>query len=114
MIQLQSKPSIRVDKEQVFALLLMRFNIKPSKANILVTEWLSQHPAQNWENLKYLLEHNRVTVSGGVLKDVLRATTPEIHTTRYQSNPYPMLPKGSQQLKFSPSQNKRRYRGVEY
>jgi len=114
MVRRQSGSSTRVDKEQVFALLLMRFNIQPSKANLLVTEWLSQHPDENWETLKYLLDNNRVTVSEGLLKDVVRATTPERSSTKYQGTPDSMLPKGSQQLKPKPSVKKRRYRGVEY
>ncbi len=124
MYQILREPSVIANKEQVLAILLMRFNIQPSKANFLATEWLSQHPGQNWETLKYLLNQNIVTVSKGVLRmvteskgvlrDVHESTNPEDHTTKYRGITYSVLPEASQQLKPNPSAPKRRYRGVEY
>ncbi|NEP10911.1 MAG: hypothetical protein F6K14_11985 [Symploca sp. SIO2C1] len=110
MGQIQMDQSIQANKEKVFALLLMRFNIQPSKANVLAEKWLNQHPEETWESLKILLKNEQVTVSRGLLKELPQSSTPKSPTIKYRDTSR----KNSHQLKSTPSVNKNRYRGVEY
>jgi len=56
-----------MSKEQVFAIMLMRFNLSPAKATLMIQTWFKQHPAENWETLKNLLSNNQVIVHEGIL-----------------------------------------------
>ncbi len=105
---------MQANKEKVFALLLMRFNIQPSKANVLSEAWLNQHPEETWESLKNLLKNEQVTVSRGVLKDVPQSMTPKGRTIKYRGASYAVPPKNSHQFNSTPSVKKHYYRGVEY
>lgn len=56
-----------MSKEQVFAIMLMRFNMSPAKATLIIQTWFKQHPAENWETLKNLLSNNQVILHDGRL-----------------------------------------------
>ncbi len=110
-----SAERMMVSKEQVLAILLMRFNIKLSKAIAIAQEWLRQHPGETWETLKNLLNQNQVTVSEGAIRDIPQSIIPDSRTTQYKDAEYSKLPRFLEQLKDNTSQTiKRKYRGVEY
>ncbi|NES18770.1 MAG: hypothetical protein F6K41_07525 [Symploca sp. SIO3E6] len=62
-----SATRMAVGKEKVFAIMLMRFNLSPAKATLIIETWFKQHPGENWETLKNLLSNNQFIVYKGVL-----------------------------------------------
>ncbi|NER52815.1 MAG: DNA repair protein [Symploca sp. SIO1A3] len=110
-----SAERMMVSKEQVLAILLMRFNIKPSKAIAIAQEWLRQHRGATWETLKNLLNQNQVTVSEEAIRDITQSIIPDSYTKKYKGVEDSKLPRFFEQLKDNTSQTiKRKYRGVEY
>jgi len=104
-----------VSKEQVLAILLMRFNLQPSKATLIVQTWFKQHPAETWETLKNLLSNNQVIVSEGVIRGASRSITPESHIAKYRGTPYSKKTQSLQGMQYDSLKAKgRRYRGVKY
>ena len=110
-----SAERMMVSKEQVLGIFLMRFNIQPSKATLMVQKWFTQHPAETWETLKNLLNHNQVIVSEGVLTGGSQSSNLESLTPKYRGVEYPKPSQPLPQLKNDNSQTKgRTYRGVKY
>jgi len=110
-----SAQRMMVSKEQVLAILLMRFHIQPSKATLIVQKWFTQHPAETWETLKTLLNQNQVIVSEGLLKGGPKSSSPESHTPKYRGVEYPKASQPLSQLKDNNSRTKgRTYRGIKY
>ncbi|NEP57855.1 MAG: DNA repair protein [Symploca sp. SIO2G7] len=104
-----------VSKEQVLAILLMRFNLHPSKATLIAQTWFKQHPTETWETLKNLLSDNQVIVSEGGLRGAPQSITPESCTTKYRGTEYSRSPKLLQSMKYANLMAKgKKYRGVKY
>ena len=59
-----------MDKNKVFAILMMRFNVDPYQAFDLVVDWFSKHQEQSWTDLKQLLITGKIIVKNKVLHDV--------------------------------------------
>ncbi|AFY75553.1 hypothetical protein Ple7327_0065 [Pleurocapsa sp. PCC 7327] len=61
-------------KEEILAILLMRFKIQPSNSLPMVQSWFRKNQQENWETLKKMLKHNQITLSEGELKKVSQST----------------------------------------
>lgn len=59
-------------KNEVFAILLMNFNMSPADALPAIEEWFEQHPKANWEILKNLLKYKQLTLSQNQLQTVCK------------------------------------------
>ena len=59
-----------MDKNKVFAILMMRFNVDPYQAFDLIADWFSKHQEQSWTDLKQLLITGKIIVKNQVLHDV--------------------------------------------
>ena len=59
-----------MDKNKVFAILMMRFNVDPYQAFDLVVDWFSKHQEQSWTDLKQLLITGKIIVKNKILHDV--------------------------------------------
>ncbi|NES18437.1 MAG: hypothetical protein F6K41_05790 [Symploca sp. SIO3E6] len=110
-----SVETMMVSKEQVLAILLMRFNLQPSKATLIVQTWFRQNPAETWETLKNLLSNNQVIVSEGVIRGASQSITPESPMTKYRGTAYSKQTQSLQGMQYDSLRAKgRRYRGVKY
>ena len=59
-----------MDKNKVFAILMMRFNVDPYQAFDLIADWFSKHQEKSWTDLKQLLLTGKIIVKNQVLHDV--------------------------------------------
>ncbi len=59
-----------MDKNKVFAILMIRFNIEPYRAFDLIVDWFSKHQEKSWTDLKQLLLTGKIIVKNQVLHDV--------------------------------------------
>jgi two-component system, chemotaxis family, response regulator PixG len=57
-------------KEEVLAILLMRFKIQLSQAIGMINQWFLKHPQANWETLRNLLKQNQIVITKGEIKEI--------------------------------------------
>lgn len=62
-------------QEKIFALLLMRFKVSPSKSLLMIEEWMNQHPQESYETLEASLRNSLIKVQNDKLTDLY---SPEI------------------------------------
>jgi hypothetical protein len=55
---------------KVFAILLMQFSLPPVPAMKAVDAWLKQHPQENWDTLKDLLQQKKISMVNGKLTPI--------------------------------------------
>ena len=110
-----SAEQMMASKEKVLAILLMRFNLKPSNAILIVQEWLKEHPTATWETLENLFHQNQVTFVEGALIDVSPSVTSETPINKYRGAEYSKRLEPWQQFQEDSSwAANRQYRGVKY
>jgi len=93
---------------KVFAILLMQFSLPPVPAMKVVDAWLKQHPKENWDTLKDLLQQKKITMVNGKLTTITQQSIPNPGNgvTRHQG----VQPRQPQ----PPSVKTFRFRGVTY
>ena len=70
--------NINNSKEQVMALLLMRYNLVPEKSIDLIEKWFAEYPNKSWLKLKQLLQKGQVIVKDNALYDIFSISEQEI------------------------------------
>jgi len=93
---------------KVLAILLMQFSLPPVPAMKAVDAWLKQHPHENWDTLKDLLQQKKITLVNGKLTTITQqsVTNSGNGVTRNQG----VQPRQPQ----PPSVKTFRFRGVTY
>lgn len=110
-----SPEQMMASKEKVLAILLMRFNLKPSKGISIVQKWFTEHPTATWETLENLFNQNQVTFVEGTLRNVSPSVTSETPTNKYRGAEYSKLLEPWQRFQENSSWAvNRQYRGVKY
>lgn len=61
-------------KEEILAIMLMRFRVQPSLAIPMLEDWFSEHPDATWGTLKNLFKQNKLTVERGSLQELTQQT----------------------------------------